>query len=193
LSVFQLAANTRVFTHIIVGFAKRGCGLYADYAILDSMNKPRPNFADETEDEGAPRAWTAAEAQAWRNHNPGLSPWRVVALQLVLGLLASLLVGVFSGELLLFTSAAWGVLAVIAPSAMFARALRRQMNGEQPADAALAGLLIWELAKIMLTVLLLVAAPAVVKDLSWLALLVGFVVAMKAYWFVFLMSLWRRK
>ena len=46
---------------------------------------------------------------------------------------------------------------------------------------------VWELAKIVLTIALLVMAPYWVKDLSWLALLVGMVVTMKAYWVAFKM------
>jgi ATP synthase protein I len=41
---------------------------------------------------------------------------------------------------------------------------------------------VWELAKLVLTVAMLAAAPRLVKDLSWLALLVGMVVTMKTYW-----------
>ncbi len=47
---------------------------------------------------------------------------------------------------------------------------------------ALAGLFVWELVKVVLTVVLLAAAPKVISELSWLALLAGFVVTMKVYW-----------
>ena len=42
--------------------------------------------------------------------------------------------------------------------------------------------MLWEGIKIVLTIALLLAAPKVVKDLSWLALLIGFVVTVKAAW-----------
>ena len=40
----------------------------------------------------------------------------------------------------------------------------------------------WEIAKIVLTVALLAAAPRLVPGLSWLALVVGMVITMKTYW-----------
>jgi ATP synthase protein I len=46
----------------------------------------------------------------------------------------------------------------------------------------MAGFFGWEIAKIVLTVALLAAAPRLVPDLSWLALLAGMVVTMKTYW-----------
>jgi len=46
----------------------------------------------------------------------------------------------------------------------------------------------WELAKILVSVALLLAAPRLVPGLSWLALLVGMVITMKAYW----VALWVR-
>jgi len=49
-------------------------------------------------------------------------------------------------------------------------------------NAALAGFFVWELVKIALTVAMLFAAPRLIAELSWLALLVGFVVTMKVYW-----------
>ena len=46
----------------------------------------------------------------------------------------------------------------------------------------------WEAVKIALTVAMLFAAPKVVTDLSWPALLVGLVVTMKAIWMTLLAS-----
>ena len=50
------------------------------------------------------------------------------------------------------------------------------------AGTAAVGFLMWEMVKIALTVAMLVAAPRLVRELSWPALLVGLVVAMKVYW-----------
>ncbi len=46
----------------------------------------------------------------------------------------------------------------------------------------------WEMVKIGLTVAMLIAAPRLVLDLSWLAMLAGFVVTMKVYW----LAMWLR-
>jgi len=44
------------------------------------------------------------------------------------------------------------------------------------------GFFVWEMAKVGLTVAMLFAAPRVVTDLSWPAMLGGLVVTMKVYW-----------
>jgi len=50
----------------------------------------------------------------------------------------------------------------------------------------MAALMGWELVKIALTVAMLAAAPRLVPELSWLALLAGMVMTMKAYWIALL-------
>jgi len=109
------------------------------------------------------------------------SPWRVLALQLLVGVLVAVLTGVVSGQFRLAASVGRGGVPVAVPGVVFARALARQMRLKQ-AGAALAGLFVWELVKIVLTVALLLVAPKVVAGLSWLALVAGFVVTMKVYW-----------
>ena len=124
---------------------------------------------------------TPEQAAAWRQRNPVTSPWRVLVLQVLVGVVVAVLTGVVSGQSRLAASVAWGVVSVVVPGVVFARALARQMRQKQ-AGAALAGLFVWELVKIVLTVALLLVAPKVVAGLSWLALVAGFVVTMKVYW-----------
>ncbi len=130
---------------------------------------------------------TPEQAAAWRQRNPVTSPWRVLGLQLLVGVAVAALTGVVSGQLRLAASVAWGVLSVVVPAVVFARALSRQMRLKQ-AGAALAGLFVWELVKIVLTVALLLVAPKVIAGLSWLALVAGFVVTMKVYWLAMAMQ-----
>ena len=52
--------------------------------------------------------------------------------------------------------------------------------------AAVVGFFLWEMVKIALTVAMLFAAPRLVTDLSWPAMLVGLVVTMKVYWLALL-------
>lgn len=130
---------------------------------------------------------TPEQAAAWRQRNPVSSPWRVLGLQLLVGLAVAVLTGVVSGQLRLAASVAWGVVSVVVPGVVFARALARQMRLKQ-AGAALAALFVWELVKIVLTVALLLVAPKVVAGLSWLALVAGFVVTMKVYWLAMAME-----
>lgn len=67
------------------------------------------------------------------------------------------------------------------PAAVFARGLTGKFASLNPMSAA-AGFLVWEMVKIALTFALLLAAPRLVAGLSWPALLVGMVLAMKVYW-----------
>jgi ATP synthase protein I len=135
---------------------------------------------------------TAEQAQAWRQNNPTASPWRVLWLQVLGGGLVAVLTGWFSGQSRLAASVAWGVVAVVIPAVVFVRALSRQMRMRQ-AGSALVGLFVWELVKIVLTVALLLVAPKVVSDLSWLALVAGFVVTMKVYWLAMALGWMQRK
>jgi ATP synthase protein I len=124
---------------------------------------------------------TAEEVRVWRLKNPSASPWRVLMLQVAVGLSMAVLTGLFSGQAHLAMSVGWGAVAVVIPSIVFVRALARQMHRKQP-GSALGALMFWELVKVVLTVALLLAAPKVIADLSWLALVAGFVVTMKVYW-----------
>jgi ATP synthase protein I len=152
--------------------------------IASSPKPGSPDNTTETVEEGFEAEFqplTAEQAQAWRQQNPAISPWRVLALQVVVGALMAVLTGWVSGQSRLAASAAWGSVAVVIPAVVFVRALSRQMRRSQP-GSALVGLFVWELVKIILTVALLLVAPKVVSDLSWLALVAGFVVTMKVYW-----------
>jgi ATP synthase protein I len=84
-------------------------------------------------------------------------------------------------------SAGYGALAVVLPAALFARALSRQA-GLGGGNAALSRFFVWEMAKIGLTLAMLLLAPRVLTNLSWLALVAGFVVTMKVYW----LAMWLR-
>ncbi len=130
---------------------------------------------------------TAEQAEAWRQNNKFVSPWRVVALQAIVGALAAVLIGLIGGQYRLAASAAWGVVAVVLPAIVFVRALSRQMRQTQMRSAML-GLFVWEFVKVSLTVALLLVAPKVVADLSWFALVAGFVVTLKVYWLAMLLG-----
>lgn len=124
---------------------------------------------------------TAEEAQAWRQRNRAVSPWHVLALQVFVGALLAVLIGLIGGQSHLALSAAWGTLAVVVPAVVFVRAMSRQMRRKQ-SGSALLGFFVWELVKILLTVALLLVAPIVISDLNWFALVAGFVVTIKVYW-----------
>lgn len=124
---------------------------------------------------------TAEQVAELRKHQPLLSVWRVVGVQVVLGLLVATLVWFVSGRMAAVYSAVYGALAVIVPAALFARGLTSRVASVNVGTAVF-GFFLWEMVKIGLTVAMLFAAPRLVNDLSWPAMLAGLVVTMKVYW-----------
>ncbi len=116
-----------------------------------------------------------------RDRNPPVSPWRVVGGQVVVGLLVALAAWLLTGRQNVGWSAGYGALAVVIPAALFARGLTGRFASLNPA-AAVMGFFVWEMVKIALTVAMLFAAPRLVVNLSWPAMLVGLVVTMQVYW-----------
>jgi len=137
-------------------------------------------WVDEAQDEGF-KPLTREEAQKVRQLNPPASLWLVLAGQVGVGILVAVLAWLLTGQLRIGWSAGYGALAVVVPAALFARGLSRQKSVTH-GNAALAGFFVWEMVKIALTVAMLLAAPRLVGELSWLALVAGFVVTMKVYW-----------
>jgi ATP synthase protein I len=140
--------------------------------------------ADGTQD-GAPiRRMTREEAQALIRAQPRVSPWRVVAVQglvgVVMAALAVLMLGGSAGW-----SALYGAAAVVLPNALLARGMTR---GTANPVAAAAGFMFWEMLKIGAAIAMLVIAARVVPQLSWPVLLVTMVVCMKVNWFALI---WR--
>ena len=147
------------------------------------MNSAERQIEDEDESSGF-KPLSAQEAAEWRLRQPKLSVWRVLALQALAGGLVAAGAWMLTGRVQVAWSVAYGALSVVLPALLFARALvRRRVS----AAAALIGLFGWELVKLVFTVAMLAAAPRVVPGLSWLALLVGVVVAIKTYWVALLM------
>ena len=72
---------------------------------------------------------------------------------------------------------------MVVPSALFARGLMSKVSMINPA-AAVTGFFLWEMVKIGLVLALLFAAPKLITNLSWPAMLVGLVVTMKVVWLV---------
>ena len=145
-------------------------------------------------DEAAPddfKVWTREEVAAWRINNPPLSPWRVVTVQAVAGLVCCAAVWAFTQRSGAAWSALYGAVAVVMPSALLARGMTRDL-GETPgaAGAAVFRFMFWEMVKIGAAVAMLMAAPRVVPGLSWPALLVAMIVCMKMNWWALL---WRRR
>ena len=72
-------------------------------------------------------------------------------------------------------------MAVIIPAALFARGVTGQFASVNAGSAVLS-FFVWELVKILVTVVVLFASHRLVVGLSWPAMLVGLVLTMKVYW-----------
>ena len=136
--------------------------------------------ADESEELEFKRL-TADEAKVLRELHPSVSPWRIVVWQVIVGISVALAAWGFTGRSAAGWSAGFGALAVVIPAVLFARGLSSQFSSINAGTAWL-GFFIWEAVKIAVTVGLLFAAPRLVADLDWLALLIGLIVTLKVYW-----------
>ena len=124
---------------------------------------------------------SAEEVKALRKASPEVSPWVVVGLQVLVGIVVAFLVWVSTSSSPAVWSSAYGTLSVVVPAMVFARGLARQRLASN-VGSALGGFFVWEMVKVVLTIAMLFAAPKLVEGLNWLALLAGFVVTMKVYW-----------
>ena len=151
---------------------------------MRKINEPAASDAwDQAPDDAVIKPLTREEAQVLRQQNPAISPWVVLAGQLAVGVLVALVAWMFSGKSAVGWSTMYGVLAVVIPGALFARGLMSKVSSINPA-AAVTGFFLWEMVKIGLVLAMLFAAPKLVTDLSWPAMLVGLVVTMKVVWLV---------
>jgi ATP synthase protein I len=144
-------------------------------------------WRDDDADAAPVRALTRAEAQALRAAQPLLNPWRVVAVQAGVGVLAAVLIGLLFGRQELGWSALYGAAVVVVPGALMARGMTSRFSGMSPGVGAVS-FMVWEAVKIGASVLMLMLAPRLVQALSWPALLAGLVLCLKVYWVALL---WR--
>ena len=155
---------------------------------------PSPRWQDEEDgaavdrfDDPGFKALTREEAQALREKDPPLSPWRVLLVQLGVGLVAALFSVLVTGSDVVAWSVLYGAATVVVPGALMARGMTSMLSSVSPGSGAVSFML-WEAVKIAVSVAMLALAPKIVQPLSWLALLAGMVLCMKVYWFALL---WR--
>ena len=130
---------------------------------------------------------TAAEASALRRKDPPLSPWRVLAVQGAVGVVAALLAVLATQRTEVAWSVLYGAATVVVPGALMARGMTSKLSSMSPGSSAVSFML-WEMVKIAVSVAMLALAPKLVQPLVWPALLAGLVLCMKVYW---LALLWR--
>ncbi len=135
---------------------------------------------DEVEDQKI-KPLTAQEAKVLRERDPAVSPWWVLGLQCLVGIVAVLFAWGISGKASVAWSVAYGVLAVVLPAALFARGVMSRFSSLNATTAHL-GFFLWEAVKMIVSVVMIILAPRLVVDLNWLALLAGLFVTLKMYW-----------
>jgi ATP synthase protein I len=153
------------------------------------LNARTDAWDDEVKDSASAgfRPLTREEAQALRAKEPPLNPWRVLGVQVGVGVLAAALIGLVFGSRSLMWSALYGAATVVVPGALLARGMTSRVSGMSPGVSAVS-FLVWEMVKIGVSVAMLVLAPQIVQPLSWPALLAALVLCMKVYWIALL---WR--
>ena len=150
---------------------------------------PATSWKDEEDEARRPafKALTREEAQSLRAKEPSLSPWRVVRVQIGVGVVTALLAVLVTGSQEVAWSLLYGAATVVVPGALMARGMTSRLSSVSPGVSAVSFML-WEMVKIAVSVAMLMLASKIVQPLSWPALLAGLVLCMKVYW---LALLWR--
>jgi ATP synthase protein I len=161
------------------------------------------DWQEDLRDEEPVRIYSAQEIRAIQAHQPRLSIGRIVVGQWLAALLLTLL-ALVSGltfqpqsTFLWASSVGWGALCAALPSSLMAWGLRtRHGDAAHNQSAGFAGLhlmrfAVWELAKIIISVVLLVISPWVIPQVHWLLLVLSFVVVLKVFWLAAVMQLKR--
>jgi ATP synthase protein I len=148
-------------------------------------------WGDEEDEAQAPtfKALTREEAQALREMDPPLSPWRVITVQAGVGTVCALLAAWFTGRQEVGWSLLYGAATVVVPGALMARGMTSRLSSMSPGVSAVS-VLLWASVKMMVSVAMLVIASRIVQPLVWPALLLGLVLCMKVY---VVALLWRRR
>lgn len=139
---------------------------------------------DDADEEGRRpfRRWTREEAQALKANDPhAVQPWRVIAVQIVVGLVVALVAGLVTGSASGFWSALYGAGVVVIPGSLMARGMTSPLSSMSPIGSAVSFML-WQGVKIAVSIVLLMLAVRIVQPLSWPALLAGLVACIKVYW-----------
>lgn len=106
---------------------------------------------------------------------------RLVSLQLIATAVVGVLAALLGGGPAAFSAVLGGICCVVPNAIMAARLFA---GTKKPGGANPATFFIWEFIKLALTVALLWLTVSLYHDLNWLALLAGFIVALKSYIFL---------
>ncbi len=143
--------------------------------------------ADETR-EAAHKPLTREQAQALLANSPhSVSPWRVIAVQAAIGVLAAAVAGLLDTAGGWFWSALYGAAVVVVPGALMARGMTSRLSSVSPGASAFS-VMLWSTVKMGVSIVMLLLAAKLVQPLSWPALLATMVLCMLVYWFALLLK-----
>ena len=141
----------------------------------------------DDEQEPPVRRLSRAEAADLAARQPAISPWRVVASQVLVGVAIAALVQLVTGDRLLTASALYGAAVVVLPGALMARGATSRLSTITPLTSTVS-MMFWATVKIVVSVVMLALAARIVPGLSWPVMLATLVVCMQTYAFALL---WR--
>ena len=125
---------------------------------------------------------TREQARQWRGDHPQVSARQVVIGQWLLSLVVVVLIWPLAPKAAWVVEMLYGVVAMVLPSTVMAWALgRNDRSGPGRENSALAGFFFWEGVKLLMAIVLMALTPWWFASPSWLALLVGVLVALKAH------------
>jgi ATP synthase protein I len=147
----------------------------------------RRGYGFDDEQEPPVRRLSRAEAAELAARQPAISPWRVVAYQVLSGLAIAALVQLVTGDVLLTASALYGAAVVAVPGALMARGATSRLGTISPLTSTV-NIMGWAMVKIVVSVVMLALASRIVPGIHWPVMLGTLVVCMQTYAFALL---WR--
>ncbi len=141
---------------------------------------PGQEWVDWNEPPPEPRRWSREEAQALARREPSLSPWWVVAAQVVIGALCAGLAWVLAGQAAAL-SALYGAAVVVVAGALMARGSTSPLAANSPMAGAVR-LVAFAVVKTVVVLVMLVVAQRVLPGLVWVALLATMAACLQTYW-----------
>ena len=165
------------------------------YAIQKDADVSSDDWNDDGRDDVKIPPLTRQEVQDLREKLGGTSLegflLKVLVWQSLSAVVIAILTWIVSDNVSAATSALYGALCVVLPSALVVRTVIKKLRSDvlKHSESRLTGLVVLELTKILTTVCLLLAAPLLMDSPQWVAMVIGFAVTLKVYWVVALTSL----
>ena len=165
------------------------------YAGVNGADEVRDEWNDDGQDGEKIPPLTRQEAQLLKEKLQGVSLeaflLKLLMWQALSAIAIAALAWLVSSSAAVVTSAFYGAVCVVLPSALVARVVIKRIRPDvlKQSGGMLTGLVVLELVKMLATVCLLLAAPLVLDSPQWVAIVIGFAVTLKVYWVVALMSL----